>query len=81
MKMKIKYYMPIVNWNDNQCRIYKNAPHIKWERKVHEIIVGAKTYGYLPQDVEMAEHVAIIHHKTIDRQVQQNEKYANILGD
>jgi len=70
-----------VNWPDPQSRIYKNDyPNIRWENKVHERIVGFKTHAFLPREVEAAEHVAFIHKKTIDIQIQQNAKYDKILG-
>jgi hypothetical protein len=37
-----------VNWADWQMRIYKNAPHIKWVNKVHEVLEGFKIHGMLP---------------------------------
>ena len=33
-----------VNYPDYQARVYKNSPHIKWVKPVHEVIEGAKTY-------------------------------------
>jgi hypothetical protein len=60
-----------VNWPDKQWRLYKNTPEIKWENKVHERLVGFKTYTSLPEVLEMA----LFHHKTIDRQERQNEFY------
>ena len=63
-----------VNWPDKQWRLYKNTPEIKWENKVHERLVGFKTYTSLPEVLEMA----LFHHKTIDRQEKQNEFYNKI---
>lgn len=64
-----------VNWPDPQQRIYKNAKHIKWEKRVHERLVGAKTDTMLP----LKEEWSFYHHKKIDKQIAQNEKYAGIL--
>jgi len=71
-----------INWPDPQQRIYKNDyPRIHWERPVHERIVGYKTYSILPyDDLDMAEHLAIRHPKTLQQQIKQNQKYAKIMG-
>ena len=60
-----------VNWADWQMRIYKNAPHIKWVNKVHEVLEGFKIHGMLPVEEEWA----LYHPKTIDRQESQNNYY------
>ena len=60
-----------VNWPDYQWRIYKNAPHIKWENKVHEVLVGFTQYANLP----MEEDYSLYHPKTIERQMKQNAYY------
>lgn len=63
-----------INWPDMQMRIYKNTPEIKWENKVHEKIVGAKAYSFLP----VQEEWSLKHFKTIGRQERQNEYYESI---
>ena len=60
-----------VNWADWQMRIYKNAPHIRWKNKVHEVLEGFKIHGMLPVEEEWA----LYHPKTIDRQEKQNNYY------
>ena len=60
-----------INWPDYQWRIYKNAPHIKWENKVHEVLVGFTQYANLP----MEEDYSLYHPKTIERQMKQNAYY------
>jgi len=60
-----------VNWADWQMRIYKNAPHIKWVNKVHEVLEGFKIHGMLPVEEEWA----LYHPKTIERQERQNNYY------
>jgi GT2 family glycosyltransferase len=60
-----------INWADWQMRIYKNAPHIKWVNKVHEVLDGFKTHGMLPPEEEWA----LYHPKTIERQERQNNYY------
>ena len=41
-----------VNWPDYQTRIIQNSPKIKWQNKVHELIVGASTQSALPTEEE-----------------------------
>ena len=64
-----------VNFPDWQGRVFKNRPNIKWERPVHEMLVGLQTYSHLPTE----KPFCMLHHKTIDKQEQQNQKYAGIL--
>jgi|LakMenE18May11ns_1017448.scaffolds.fasta_scaffold9957295_8 glycosyltransferase involved in cell wall biosynthesis len=63
----------IINWNhgDYQSRIYKNSQKIQWKKPLHETIEGAEYVATLPKEVEWA----IIHDKTIQRQLSQNKFY------
>ena len=63
-----------VNWPDYQTRIYRNEEKIKWEGKVHEKIVGCDVITVLP----LEDQWALQHHKSIDRQEKQNERYQQI---
>lgn len=60
-----------VNWPDWQHRVYRNTPTIKWQNKVHEVLVGHKQFVYLPT----SEEYALFHPKTIQRQEKQNDYY------
>jgi hypothetical protein len=60
-----------INFPDYQWRIYRNAPEIQWQNKVHEVLTGYKTISHLPEDVEFC----LIHEKTIERQIKQNAYY------
>jgi hypothetical protein len=60
-----------VNWPDNQWRIWKNKPEIKWINKVHEKLDGYKVWSVLPE----MEEFALYHPKTIERQEKQNSYY------
>jgi hypothetical protein len=60
-----------VNWPDNQWRIWKNKPEIKWINKVHEKLDGYKVWSILPE----MEEFALYHPKTIERQEKQNNYY------
>ena len=64
-----------VNWPDSQHRIFRNKPEIKWVNKVHEKIVGWKTYAELPSE---DDSYALYHVKNIDRQRKQNEFYLTL---
>jgi hypothetical protein len=63
-----------VNYPDYQSRVFRNVDEIFWQNKVHERIVGAKTYAHLPPH----EELSLYHSKTIDKQIKQNELYEGI---
>ena len=69
-----RYENERVNWPDYQTRIYRNIPEIKWENAVHEIIKGYKHFTMLPA----VDELALIHHKTIEKQEKQNNFYNTI---
>ena len=73
----VRYKAPVVMWPDYQMRLYKNDGKIKWVNPVHEVLVGYKTVGKLPDQPEYA----IQHFKNIERQEQQNELYDKIQKD
>ena len=60
-----------INFPDYQWRVYKNIDTIQWKNKVHEVLEGHKTISNLPP----SEEWCLIHDKSIDRQVKQNEYY------
>lgn len=63
-----------INFPDYQARLFKNLPHIHWQNKVHEIIVGCTAQATLPAEAKFC----LIHSKDINRQEKQNDFY-NIL--
>jgi hypothetical protein len=63
-----------INWPDYQPRIYKNNGQIHWAGSVHERLEGFKSSAAINDD----GRVAIIHHKSIDRQRTQNTLYDQI---
>jgi len=64
-----------VMFPDYQTRIYRNVPNIiKWNKPVHERIVGHAMEAKLPA----AEEWSMIHIKDIERQRKQNEFYMSI---
>ena len=60
-----------VNYPDYQARVFKNDEKIRWERPLHEVIRGYKTYSHLPPH----EELSLYHPKTIERQEEQNMFY------
>ena len=71
-----------VNWPDYQARIYKkDYPKLHWENKVHEKVVGYERYTMLPSKIEYAEFVALKHIKSIERQINQNKHYEEIIKE
>lgn len=64
-----------VQWPDEQKRIYKNTPDIKWSgHQIHGMVEGFKTFATLPFEEEWS----IIHNKTLERQEKQNDRYNQI---
>ena len=63
-----------VNFPDYQYRIYRNDGQIKWKNKVHEVLTGFEIMSTLPSEGEYC----LLHEKTIDRQVKQNELYSKL---
>ena len=43
-----------VNYPDYQARVFKNDEKIRWERPLHEVIRGYKTYSHLPPHEELS---------------------------
>ena len=60
-----------VNYPDYLSRIFRNTKEIKWERPLHEIITGCKTYAHLPPH----EELSLYHPKTKEKQEMQNQFY------
>jgi glycosyltransferase involved in cell wall biosynthesis len=60
-----------VNYPDYQARVFRRDSKIHWERPLHELIVGCKTYAHLPPH----EELSLYHPKTIEKQEKQNMFY------
>lgn len=60
-----------IMWPDYQSRIYKNDPIIKWDRKLHETIIGYKEFTRIPA----MEELSLYHNKTIEKQRNDNQRY------
>jgi len=63
-----------VNWPDYQGRIWRNRQNIRWEKPVHEQLVGYKEHTFLPQE----EDFCFYHFKGIEKQEEQNKFYNTI---
>ena len=63
-----------VNYPDYQSRVFRNVDEIFWKNKVHERIVGTKTYAHLPPH----EELSLYHPKTIEKQIKQNTYYEGL---
>ena len=60
-----------INYPDYQGRFFKNKPHIKWIRPVHEIISGHNSQVILPKN----SNIDILHHRHMDHQIRSNTFY------
>ena len=60
-----------VNYPDYQSRVFRRTDNIRWERPLHELIKGAKTYSHLPPH----EELSLYHPKTKEKQEAQNKFY------
>ena len=58
-----------INFPDRQFRIFKNNGKIFWKNPVHEVLYGWRIVSNLP------EQLFLIHNKTFDKQLSQNEFY------
>lgn len=56
---------------DYQGRVYKNKKALRWTKKLHEVIGGAKQQIYLPKN----EDLHLIHNKTYEKHKRNNAKY------
>lgn len=63
-----------INFPDYQARLFKNLPHIHWQNKVHEIIIGCQAQASLPAEARFC----LIHTKNINKQEKQNAYYATL---
>ena len=64
-------YKNYVNFPDYQSRIFMNKPHIRYQRRLHEKVEGYRSHTFIPPQ----EDYAIIHEKSIEKQVYTNWKY------
>lgn len=65
----------MVNYPDYQTRLYKNLPHIRYKRRLHEKVEGYNSYTFIPEQTELA----IVHKKTMEKQRETNLKYNKLF--
>ncbi len=63
-----------INYPDWQKRMLRNNKNIKWQGSVHETLIGFETYCVIPMNAGLD----ILHYKTIDKQIKQNNLYSGI---
>lgn len=80
------YNYQVINYPDVQGRLMKNLPAIKWNKRVHEVIVGANSYMNLGNmevtsdfQIEDVQNWCLIHIKSLQRQQKQNEFYEKLI--
>ena len=61
----------LVNFPDYQSRLFRNKPHIRYQRRLHEKVEGFKSYAFIPPQ----KTYAIWHRKSIEKQRQNNLNY------
>lgn len=72
-----QYQDGMINFPDYQSRLYKNLPHIRYERRLHEKVEGYKSYVFIPTQKD----IALVHEKTIEKQRQTNIKYNQLFTE
>jgi glycosyltransferase involved in cell wall biosynthesis len=71
------YQDGMINFPDYQSRLYKNLPHIRYERRLHEKVEGFNSYVFIPAQKD----IALVHEKTIEKQRQTNIKYNQLFTE
>lgn len=66
-----KFNGKYINFPDYQSRLYRNLPHIRYQRRLHEKVEGFKSYTFMPPQ----EEYALVHEKTIEKQRSTNIRY------
>lgn len=61
-----------INFPDYQNRIFRLGKNIKWQNKIHEVLINFKKAKKLPSH---NENYCLVHIKNIDRQRNQNAFY------
>ena len=75
-KNRVEFLIPLVNYPDYQGRIYKNTKKIKYERVLHERIVGNTSETFIPPDQYV---LSLMHKKTVANQIRTNKRYNELF--
>ena len=76
-QMEVTYELPVINFPDPQHRFYRKADHIRWDKPLHEDIVGAELKTLIPPDPNWC----LIHDKTMEKQEKQNRFYMDNFSE
>lgn len=76
----VLFHKPIVNFPDYQGRIYKNKDCIKYERKLHEQIVGYTSHTFIDYNINPSGRLVLYHNKSIEVQRQTNQYYQTLFS-
>lgn len=72
-----QFHDGMINFPDYQSRLYRNLPHIRYQRRLHEKVEGFKSYTFIPPQKDYA----IVHEKTIEKQRQTNLNYNKLFTE
>ena len=75
-RTRVEYRIPLINYPDYQARITKNSPDIKYERKLHERVVGHNSETFIPPSQYV---LSLLHKKTIEKQMETNRRYNELF--
>jgi glycosyltransferase involved in cell wall biosynthesis len=64
-----------INWPDQQYRIFRRSPEIRYNRELHEMLVGAKRVAQVPNDPQLA----LWHIKTVEKQDSRWDSAGNYV--
>lgn len=67
---------------DYQTRIHKNSESVRWTGRVHEQLIGHSAHTalpYLDEEGKVIPEYSLLHIKSRERQVSQNDLYASMM--
>jgi glycosyltransferase involved in cell wall biosynthesis len=64
-----------INWPDQQYRIFRRSPEIRYNRELHEMLVGAERVAQVPNDPQLA----LWHIKTVEKQDSRWDSVGNYV--
>jgi len=66
-----RFHDGMINFPDYQSRLFKNKPHIRYQRRLHEKVEGFESYVFVPPQKD----IALVHEKSIEKQRETNIRY------
>lgn len=64
-----------INWPDQQYRIFRRSPEIRYSRELHEMLVGAERVAQVTNDPQLA----LWHIKTVEKQDSRWDSAGNYV--